>query len=53
MLFTNCNTVIHGGVRESQPGYSEVKSRSGVCYLNFCDVKIRHKSENPLHEVTC
>jgi hypothetical protein len=31
-------------------GIRKVKSRSGVCYsftVNFCDVKIRHKSENP------
>jgi hypothetical protein len=25
--------IVHGGVRESQPGYSEVKWRSRGCYL--------------------
>jgi hypothetical protein len=28
-------------------GIRKVKSRFGECYLNFCAVKIRHKSDHP------
>jgi hypothetical protein len=38
----------HGGVRESQPVYSESQIAIwSMLFLNFCDVKKRHKSDHP------